>query len=98
MKLNQLRQLIREEAKKTLNGGIVENIHDEIGTLMDKHRELKKTLCYIVINGAEGGIYGIYKDKKLAEEAEKIASYNLAMRGSNYSAYIEESKLYDELG
>lgn len=98
MKLSQLRQLIREEAKKALNGGIVENIHDEIGTLMDKHRELKKTLCYIVINGAEGGIYGIYKDKKLAEEAEKIASYNLAMRGSNYSAYIEESKLYDELG
>lgn len=98
MKLNQLRQIIKEEAKKTLNGGIVENIHDEIGTLMDKHRELKKTLCYIVINGAEGGIYGIYKDKKLAEEAEKIASYNLAMRGSNYSAYIEESKLYDELG
>ena len=98
MKLNELRQIIREEAKKALNGGIVENIHDEIGTLMDKHRELKKTLCYIVINGAEGGIYGIYKDKKLAEEAEKIASYNLAMRGSNYSAYIEESKLYDELG
>lgn len=98
MKLNELKQIIKEEAKKTLNGGIVENIHDEIGTLMDKHRELKKTLCYIVINGAEGGIYGIYKDKKLAEEAEKIASYNLAMRGSNYSAYIEESKLYDELG
>lgn len=98
MKLNELRQIIREEAKKALNGGIVENIHDEIGTLMDKHRELKRTLCYVVINGAEGNIYGIYKDKKLAEEAEKIASYNLAMRGSNYSAYIEESKLYDELG
>ena len=93
MKLSQLRQLIREEAKKALNG-VVENIHDEIGTLMDKHRKLKGTTCYIVINGAEGGIYGIYKNKKLAEEAEKIASYNLSMRGSNYSAYIEQSKLY----
>jgi hypothetical protein len=48
----------------------------------------------VVINGAEGNIYGIYKNKKLAEEAEKIASYNLSMRGSNYSAYIEQSKLY----
>ena len=94
MKVSQLRQLIREEAKSALNEGIVENIHDEIGTLMDKHRKLKGTLCYVVINGAEGNIYGIYKNKKLAEEAKKIASYNLAMRGSNYSAYIEESKLY----
>lgn len=59
-----------------------------------KHRKLKGTTCYIVINGAEGGIYGIYKNKKLAEEAEKIASYNLSMWGSNYSAYIEQSKLY----
>ena len=32
MKLNELRQIIREEAKKALNSGIVENIHDEIGT------------------------------------------------------------------
>lgn len=94
MKLSQLRQIIREEAKKALNGEIVENIHDEIGALMDKHRKLKGTICYVVINGAEGGIYGIYKNKKLAEEAEKIASYNLSMRGSNYSAYIEQSKLY----
>jgi hypothetical protein len=98
MKLSQLRNLIREEAKSALNEGIVENIHDEIGKLMDKHRKLKGTLCYVVINGAEGNIYGVYKNKELAEEAKKIASYNLAMRGSNYSAYIEESKLYDELG
>ena len=94
MKLNELRQIIREEAKKALNGGIVENIHDEIGTLMDKHRKLKGATCYVVIKGAEGGIYGIYKNKKLAEEAQKIASYNMAMGGSNYSAYIQESKLY----
>jgi hypothetical protein len=59
-----------------------------------KHRKLKGTICYVVINGAEGNIYGIYKNKKLAEEAEKIASYNLSMRGSNYSVYIEQSKLY----
>jgi len=94
MKLNELRQIIREEAKKALNSGIVENIHDEIGTLMDKHRKLKGATCYVVIKGAEGGSYGIYKNKKLAEEAQKIASYNMAMGGSNYSAYIQESKLY----
>lgn len=94
MKLSQLRQIIREEAKKALNGGIIENIHDEIGTLMDKHDKLKGATCYVVINGAGGGVYGIYKNKKLAEEAQKIASYNLAMGGSNYSAYIRQSKLY----
>jgi hypothetical protein len=97
MKLTKLRQIIKEEAKKALNGGIVENIQDEINTIMDKHRRLKGTTCYVVTSH-EGDIYGIYKNQKLAEEAQKIASYDLAMEGSNYSAYIEQSKLYDELG
>lgn len=74
MKLNELRQIIREEIS---NQG---------------------TTCYVVINGNGGGVYGVYRNKKLAEEAQKEASYNLAMGGSNYSAYIEQSKLYDELG
>ena len=75
MKLSQLRQIIREEAKKALNGGIVENIHDEIGTLMDKHHKLKGATCYVVIKGAEGGIYGIYKNKKLAVLAFPLLAF-----------------------
>jgi predicted metal-dependent phosphoesterase TrpH len=93
MKLNELRQIIKEEAKKALNEGIVENIRDEIKALTDKHRKLKGTTCYVVTN-KNGRVYGVYKNKKLAEEAKKIASFDSAYGGLIESAYIKQSNLY----